>query len=489
MSDYSKHKIIGAIACVMMLAISGCTSVFKLSSDDLGLDKVAFHNLRQQNPQAKIGELEHPKIVEEYGGVYESEKINKMLISVLARIITDTQVEDHLFSITVLDSPSINAFALPGGYLYITRGLIALANSESEIAAVLAHEIAHVAKNHGVERTKQARNVSIVERVVDEVVSNELAGKVARASAKQKLAVFSKTQELQADREGIRILHKAGFNPYAAANLLESMERFSQWKSKFGNVAVEIENFHPSTPQRIKLAKKYAKEYNPNAKNIEKEEKEKFLDAVDGMIFGDNEIEGAIRKNRFSHIGFNITFEVPEPFIMFNRADAIVAIGKNEEALRFDAVPIPDDSHSPQQYIQSGWVKGLIKDSVVREEINFFDAATANSKTGKWQFAIAVMEVGQRYFRFVLAAPNKNKNINEKFKTIIQSFRAMSEFERENLQTLKIKIVEIQPKDSFSDIIKPMNSMHQSQQLFKAINGLNDKQAPKTGDKVKIISP
>ena len=481
----SLHKI-GITIILGTLSACSINNVFN-NSGLTNNGKVNFDSIRQQDPQSILGAQEHPKVLENYGGVYESEKLEGLIVSILGRLIDHLPDKAPVFSITILDSPDINAFALPGGYLYITRGLIALANDESEIAAVIAHEIAHVQKSHGVERTIQARNVTIVERVVNEVVSNELAGKVAKASAQQKLVVFSQTQELQADKDGIDILAKAGFNPLAAARFLKTMQQFNKWKEEFEDTKNDISNYHPSTPKRIKLATQHAEKYKNNAK--QNNNNEIFLASINGLLFGDKENEGIIINNRYSHSGLNITFEVPNTFQMFNRPEAIVAIGPDEEALRFDAVTIPLEEQEPEEYIKSGWVKGLKETSIAKKVINSFNAATAQSNTGEWQFAVAVVEVRKRYFRFVLAAPDKNKNVENIFNNIIKTFRPMSEHERENVKPLKIKIHKITENDNMTELLKPMQNMHKNTELFNAINGLSPQQTPKIGDIVKIITP
>ncbi len=117
------------------------------------------------------------------------------------------------YRITILNSPAINAFALPGGYLYVTRGLLALATDASEVAAVLSHEMAHVTANHGIERQQREEAEVIASRVVAEVLSSEIAGKQALARSKLRLAAFSRNQELQADVIGVRMLGQAGYDP------------------------------------------------------------------------------------------------------------------------------------------------------------------------------------------------------------------------------------------------------------------------------------
>jgi Zn-dependent protease with chaperone function len=128
------------------------------------------------------------------------------------------------YRITVLNSPAVNAFALPGGYLYVTRGLLALANDASEVAAVLSHEMAHVTANHGLERQRREQEVELAGQVAEELFSNSIAGRQVVARGKLSLAAFSRNQELQADVIGVRMLGEAGYDPFAAARFLESMD-------------------------------------------------------------------------------------------------------------------------------------------------------------------------------------------------------------------------------------------------------------------------
>jgi predicted Zn-dependent protease len=137
---------------------------------------------------------------------------------------------DQRYRLTVLNSPAINAFALPSGQLYVTRGLIALANDSSEIASVLAHEMAHVVAQHAEIREDKARTVALVGRVFDNLSTDPEMGALALAKSKIALATFSRTQEFEADGIGIGIAARAGFDPFGASRFLTSMGRNADFK-------------------------------------------------------------------------------------------------------------------------------------------------------------------------------------------------------------------------------------------------------------------
>ncbi|MGI9366281.1 MAG: M48 family metalloprotease, partial [Rhizobiaceae bacterium] len=427
----------------------------------------------------------HPKVLKANGGAYESQKLDEMLAIIVGRLVTHTNDPDRAYDITVLNSASVNAFALPGGYLYVTRGLLALANDASEVAAVLAHEMAHVSSNHGVLRSQEAKVVDMAERVTSEVVTNPVAAKVAKASSERRLATFSQKQELQADAVGIKLLGEAGYDAFAAARFLESMGRFSAWNSALNNGSDDMSSTHPSTPRRIELARRHARNFGPPGTG--ERNRERYLSGIDGMIFGDQGKDGVIRGRRFSHINLGVTFTVPDPFELNNRDDAVLASGPNQTALRFDAENIPFGMATPASYLKSGWVNGLIEETVESRKINGLSAATAQAEAGDWRFVVTVVAFQRRYYRFIVAAPRSSTQLGGISSAITNSFRKMSGSEKAALTPLRIKIVEVKRGDTAENLASRNKGVARSQQLFNALNGLGAGAKPVLGDKVKII--
>ena len=450
-----------------------------------GEPKMTFEAFRAKDPQAPLGAREHPKIVEANGGAYSNRSIERLIAPIAGALVTHSNDPERAYDITILDSPAINAFALPGGYLYVTRGLLGLANDESEVAAVLAHEIAHVASNHGIERSKQAKARTIAERVVNDVVTNELAGAKAKASAELKLASFSQTQELQADAVGIKMLARAGFDPFAAARLLTSMQRYSDWKSAIGSSDDDIRSSHPSTPRRIELARRHARSFGP-PKGDPRKSGEKFRKRLSGMTFGDNAKQGFVRGRQFFHKALKISFSVPDGFDLTNKPEAVLASGPGETALRFDAVNAA--KADPATYLKSGWVNGLDPASVTATTIGDFSAATGRAQAGQWQFHIHVVSARNRMFRFILAAPTANRNMDAVARQIANSFRGLSDREASGLSALKLSVVEVKPGDTIARLAARMDGVDGKVELFRALNGLAPGERPRPGTLVKLVT-
>src|SRR3984893_3818955 len=198
------------------LLVAGCAG---LDLDRIGLSEApaAPDHVAADAPPAR--RREHERIVAPYGGIYRPPALEALVASSVERLVTASERPELKYRVTILNSPAINAFALPGGSLYITRGLIALANDSSELSSVLAHEMAHVIARHASIREDQIRQAVIVSRVISDVLNDPDLGALSLARSKLTLASFSRAQELEADAIGVGISARAGFDPYGASRL------------------------------------------------------------------------------------------------------------------------------------------------------------------------------------------------------------------------------------------------------------------------------
>lgn len=162
-------------------------------------------------------------MVATYGGVYEDRGAERAVAQVVGRLVEASDDPSQAYRITILNSPAVNAFALPGGYLYVTRGLLALATDTSEVAAVLAHEMAHVTASHAIKRQQRAEATELAGRVLGNVVRDPDQARAAIISSQLSFARFSQIQELEADAVGVRTLARAKYDPFAAARFLMAM--------------------------------------------------------------------------------------------------------------------------------------------------------------------------------------------------------------------------------------------------------------------------
>lgn len=480
-----------AAAMTAFVLLAGCNAI-TLSEQDVASLKpstspVTVDTVSRNNRLAKIGAEQHPRILATYGGEYRDPKLERAVAKVVGNLTTVSDNPNQTYRITILNSPNINAFALPGGYLYVTRGLLALANDSAELAAVIAHEMAHVVANHGIQRQQREAEAVIASRVVSEVLQNDTAGKEALIRGKLQLAQFSRNQELQADAIGIKMMGEAGYDPFAAARFLQSMAAYSDFRNVSGatDASLDFLASHPAAPQRIELARGHARRVG--APGVGTTDRDSYLKGIDGLLYGDTPEEGYVRGRTFTHPVLGVSFEVPPGFEIDNTADAVMATGPGEVAIRFDGAQVRSKP-SMVDYMRSGWVTGLDEASVRATTSNGLPAAVAKARADRWEFEIMVVDAGDRIYRFLTAAPIGSAALAPTSKSVTGSFRIMSPAEKAALKPLRIRVVTAKPGETIGALANQLTGTDRKLDLFRLLNAIPPGGSVSAGDKVKLIS-
>lgn len=265
-----------AAACLSVVFLAACTG----SLSDFGLITPA--------QEQQLGAQEHPKIVEAYGGRYDDGDIQRYVQDVAYRLRAVSDSPDMPLTVTVLDSPVINAMALPGGFVYVTRGLLALANSEAELAGVLAHEIGHVLERHSAERIQRSTLAGLGAAALGGVTGSDQIGSLANTLGGLYVLRYSRNQEYEADRVGVRLLAKAGYDPMAEADFLRSLDAWSaleQAASGGRGGPPEFLSSHPNTADRVEEAIREARSQGVTVRGAERNAAG-YLQRIDGLAWG-----------------------------------------------------------------------------------------------------------------------------------------------------------------------------------------------------------
>jgi len=436
---------------------------------------------------------EHQRILAAYGGVYNDPRLQATVETVVERLVAASERPDLHYRVTMLNAQSINAFALPTGQLYVTRGLIALANDESELASVMAHEMGHVIARHAEIREEQVRQADLVSRVVSDVVTDPEIGALALAKSKMALANFSRAQEFEADAIGIGIASRAGFDPYGAVRFLTAMEHNSELKpaSSGGSINPASPDFlssHPATPERVSNALTNARQFQPPANLDPGQSRQAYLHSIDGMVFGEDPSEGFVRGRRFLHPRLGFTFTAPEGFVLDNTAQAVLGVRRSGggAALRLDVVRVPAEQ-SLAAYLTSGWIENIDPASVEDVTINGFVGATAAAKGDQWDFRLYALRFGNDVYRFVFAAKHATPETDKVFRDCINTFRRMSLAEIEQAKPLHLKIITVGPTDTVEKLAARMAITDRAVERFRVLNALEPGDKLKPGSEAKIV--
>jgi predicted Zn-dependent protease len=469
-----------------VLAFAGCAGFEKATDTEGGLVPATAPRVVGADTPAR---REHARILTAYGGAYTDPALDVLLAGISKRISKASGRPDLAYRITVLNSPSINAFALPTGDLYVTRGLLALANDTAEVAAVLAHEMGHVTARHAFARADKERQAVLVGRIVTDVLGDAEAGAMSLAKSRIALARFSREQELEADRIGVATLGRAGFDPYAASRFLAAMDRNANLRATgFGgsgeNETIDFMSTHPSTPERVGLAEAEAKQLGEPGKG--ERDRGTFLTAIEGMVYGDDPSQGYVRGNRFIHPVIGFSFTAPPDFTLENAAESIVGIGPNEIALRFDSVLVPA-GQPLGTHLANDLMEGVQISAVENVDVNGFPAAIAVAKGRDWNFRLAGIRFGSSVYRIVYATRNLTPETDAMFRASILSFRRLTTTEATEVRPQRIAVVKVKGGDSIASLAARMAVPNRAVERFLVLNGLGADAQLKANDRVKLI--
>jgi predicted Zn-dependent protease len=448
---------------------------------------------QQQPPQQRVSaptpaQREHERILSSYNGAYEDPRVNALVNRAVEKLVAASERPDQRYRVTILNSSAVNAFALPSGHLYATRGLIALANDTSELASVLSHEMAHVIAQHAAMREDRARQVALVGRVFDNFGSDPDTHALALAKSKIALATFSRSQELEADGIGVGIASRAGYDPFGAVRFLSSLGRQAELRpANQGSSEPRTSDFmssHPATPERVRNAQINARQFT--APGGGSREREVYLAAINGMLFGEDPSEGYVRGRRFLHPRLGFTFTAPDGFSLDNTPQAVLGIKEGGgQALRLDAVRISDQALTA--YLSSGWIENIDNATVEDLTVNGFPAATAVARGEQWSFRLFVVRFGSDVYRFIFAAKEMTPAADRVFREAVNSFRRLSTAEANAAKPLRIRIVQVGEGETVERLAGRM-ATDRKEERFRILNGLGPTDRVRPGDHVKIVT-
>jgi predicted Zn-dependent protease len=472
---------------VSLLALSACTT---FTSSNIAVSRTGDNPAPTVVPEGTdpedvvIGRREHPRIIAAYGGVYSDRQAEIMVARIVGRLLAAANQPNAQFQVTILDSSEVNAFALPGGYIYVTRGILALASDTSELAAVLAHEIAHVTLRHARARTDRTRTTAIVDRVITGVFGGDISTDASADRTRQSMAAFGQAQELEADQEGINFAGKAGYDAQAAARFLGVMSRFASFSAGTESGDEGFLSSHPSTPARIQLALDTARTMFGQAAG--ESDRDGYLEAIAGLTFGDSPAQGTIIGRQFIHPGSKFTFTVPQGYELQNSQTAVVGVAGDGEAVRFDSaevqvnVPLAD-------YLKSGWIAGLKADSVTSGMINGMEVASGLAQTDQWFFRVSVVRLDGQVYRFIFAAKSDSPRFAQGAQETLTSFRRTTPNDLAGIRRAVIRIVTAKPGDTADGLARQMSGLSRGSELFYIINDLYPGDPIRPGAKYKVV--
>jgi predicted Zn-dependent protease len=453
-----------------------------------------FTGLLSESEEQRIGRESHPKVLAEFGGAYQDADLQRYIDGIGQLLAQTSDRPDQQYTFTVLDSPIVNAFAVPGGYIYVTRGLLALANDESEIAGVLAHEIGHIAARHAAERYSQAGLASILAATVGIATGSGQLANMAGSGAAVYLQSYSRDQENQADLLGIRYMSRANYDPYGMVDFLRQLEADDRLDATLAGRPELADRYgimstHPRTADRIQQTIREAgatQVANPLV------ERELYLSKINGLLYGDEPEQGYIRGREFLHPILRFGFEVPPGFHIINSTDAVIAQRADGATIVFSSAK-QVSSASMYDYLVGEWAPKLQLADAESIEINGMDAATGSDRIEVRSGTRDVRLVAIRYdadnvYRFLfITKPEITQQVSRELRETTYSFRRLSKREASALHPQRLKIISVRPGDTVRGLAAQMPFDTYQEERFRVLNGIGPSDNLSPGQLVKII--
>ena len=449
--------------------------------------------------EIKLGTEEHTKIIARFG-VYRDQELQAYINKVGQRVAAESDREEIDYRFTILNDDMINAFALPGGFIYITRGMLMHMNSESELAAVLGHEIAHVTEKHALRRNARGKGISVLNTVLAAVSGQPALYELGNMFGGVLLSGYSREFELEADEVGARYMAKAGYLPTAmlkTIEILKSKDRIEIEQARLENREPKVYHgflsTHPDHDTRYKEAIEASEELVRDFDEFIKTDE--FLQKLNGMDFGPARKVGVVRKNTFYHPRLGIRFNFPRDWRYQPLPTGVSVVSQIRDATFSVATVRLPKTAILQDFVREGLSLRLRegREITIAGMPAFLGVADkADSPYGPRPVRFAVIFDKRKRIGYILRGAGKHdlRNIarDKDFITSIFSFDRMNRDDFAVAKLPRVQVVRAEDDTTMEQLAQDSPITNYALDRLRVMNGLYPDKQPESGQLIKIIN-
>ena len=456
-----------------------------------------------EQQEIEMGRAYHKEILKN-SKILKNKELNKYYVELGEKIAKSSHRPDLDWNFTIIDDPTFNAFATPGGYVYFYRGLLAHFNSEAEFAGVLSHEIAHITARHAVRgmSTAQVTNLLIglaASRVPGGSISNSGFNLLNQIVNKG----YSRKYESEADDIAKEYLGRNGYNQNAMANFLETMKSADELENeiakKEGRPASGgyhgIFSTHPSTENRIEAMRET--DSAPGQRN-----RDEFLKMIDGLPYGTSDDEGYVRYNVFYHPFFAIKFTFPKGWDLDNLPDRLIIRNNNSEVTMISDNLLRDDIDNgltPKDYLDQNIDKTsflarntlIEQNSIIKNMPGYTylyeTKSLADKSFTRYTVFFDIDDEIQKPRAWIFIKKFKEMNNDNQLNVINETFTKMTKDEIAKAKGLRIKVIRFRSGMTYQDLASNSPLGRYAEGKLRLLNGHYPTGEPKVGDLMKIV--
>lgn len=448
---------------------------------------------------------EADKQIQQQYGVYEDKELLRYVEDVGQRVLSKSHMrredaqqkyKETEFHFRVLNSPVPNAFALPGGYVYVTRGLLAHLDNEAQLAVVLGHEIGHVAARHSSQRVFE-QQMGQIALIGGAVAGQELLGvpggeilNMGSQAAQLLFLSYSREDERESDQLGVEYASMENYKASEGAKFFTALKRISEQSEQ---TIPAWASTHPDPSERENTIPELAKEWEQKGYEQKIEGTEQFMNVIDGLVFGENPREGFTRDGRFYHPDLAFQFRYPAGWNVINQPTMVAVVSDEEDAVII--MEIDSEADSPQASVRS-FVnqEGITAQSQQQQSINGLDAyqatATATGENNTdYKFYVTGLSYDNNIYRFIsYSTAEKYDGYASQFKNSVNSFSNLTDQRILNMQPARLQVYRTDRTAAFSSFVPQNLPMDITAEDLAIANQVQLNETIEAGSWIKIPS-
>lgn len=444
-------------------------------------------SLISEQQEIALGKQTDEEIRSEYG-TYDNQALNTYVQRVGQTMTAHTHRPHLTYHFAVLDIPVVNAFAVPGGYIYVTRGILALMNSEAELAVVLGHELGHVNARHSVVKLSQLMLAQVglgVAGAISETFA-KLSG-VASVGIQLLFLKFSRDDEREADELGVQYSRQGGYNPGEMVSFFASLEKLGDLSG--GQSLPGFLSTHPLTKERIQNTENMLLETDQQLKI----DQNVYLAAVDNMVYGQDPRQGYVEKNAFYHPQMRFSFTFPEEWNVQNTPARVMLASKDGRAAvvlqaEKSAENLKDYAHNKASQIEGG--RFLNESSFKINGLASYHQTYDVTQQDKDDLRIRLSFIKKNEFIYTFVSLSTKNDFNKfdgSFQSIVASFQELRDTKYLNRKPMRIRLVKANGRESLQSMFQKAGMAEDLWPNFAIMNGMELDAVPKNGQNIKIV--
>ena len=449
-------------------------------------------SLMSEAQEVQLGQEMDPHVKQEMG-VYNDTELQRYVSDIGMRLARASERPNLPWSFTVVDEPAVNAFALPGGKIYVTRGILAFLRDETQLAGVLGHEIGHVTARHSAQQYTKATSAGIGLTLLSIFVPE---AQPFQGLAETALGVMflkhGRDDELQADRLGVQYTGRTGWDPAGVAGMLRTLARLDEASGSRRGVPNWLST-HPAAADRVAQVQRFIQE-NPTVVGTSGTDRREgdLSRYVDGMIFGDSPSDGIVRGSQFLHPELRVALAFPQGWEIQNSASQVVAKAPDRENFMILQL-VPNARGSIQQIAQetmasAGFrqVQGQLTNV---NGLNAYVGVYQGNMEGLGNAATVAAHIvhGERVYLLAGLAPaNQFNGVQNQFLSSIRSFRELNQREASSIRPNRIDIYTVRAGESWQSIAQRSGGLVKPATLA-IMNNYEPNEPPRPGDRIRIV--